>query len=166
MKAATEPQRPAFAVPPDMVSPGGELHLWFTDPPGALAQMLEPRVGTAAMARWLVTEARQALYARFPDSKRFIFVLDLSPMTSRDPAVRAIIGDAGKEMKDEVSRCVFIPAANGGAMYLKSLEIAVLLLRGFGVKIELGKSLPQAVSSLRLGYAPQPYSVNTPRRRY
>jgi hypothetical protein len=117
--------------------------------------MLEPRVGSASMARWFVTEARQALYERFPGSKRFIFVIDLSPMTHREPALRAIIGDAGKEMKNEIARCVFIPAVNGSAIYHKSFKIAVLLLRGFGVNVEVGTSLTQAVSSLGLVYAPR-----------
>jgi hypothetical protein len=128
--------------------------------------MLEPRVGTAAMARWYVTEARQALYERFPGAKRFVFVVDLSPMISRDPQMRSIVGDAAKEMKDQVARCVLIPGASGGAIYQKSLEIAVLLLRGFGVNIELGKSLTHTVASLGLTYAAgSPPFADAPRPR-
>src|SRR5689334_2162391 len=142
------PRRRPFAVPPDLVAPGGELEVWFTDPPGAVAQMPTAMVGTAAMARWLVTEGRDRLYQRFPDATQFFLVIDLSIMTSREPALRAIIGDAGKEMKTQIARAVLIPSDTANAVFLKSLEVAVLLLRGFGVNVEISRSLSHTMAAL------------------
>lgn len=142
-----------FSVPPDVTSPQGELEAWFTSPPGAVVQMVAPLAGTAAMARWLVGEARERLFARFPGEAALILVLDLSLMTTRDSAVRAILSEAAKELRSSIAHSVLVPPSNGGAIYLKSLEVSVLLLRGFGVNIEVSKSLASTVTSLGLSPA-------------
>ena len=152
MKPAVQPRR-AFAVAPDLIAPGGELEVWFTDPPGAVVQMPSPMVGTAAMARWLVGEARERLYRRFPDASQFYFLVDLSVMTSRDPALRSIIGEASKEMKSKIARAIIVPSESANVVFLKSLEVAVLLLHGFGVNLEIYRSSAQAMASMKLSPA-------------
>jgi hypothetical protein len=149
-EARTSPRRYAFATPPHVTSPKGDLVAWYTSPPGVVVQMVEAKPADAAMVRWLVGPARDQMLQRFPGVTDLILVIDFSLMTTREPAVRKIMSDSAKEMKPYIGRSILVPPANGNAIYLKSLAVSVLLLRGFGVNIELTKSIAFTVTSLGL----------------
>jgi hypothetical protein len=128
--------------------PSGCAAIWFTEPPGAVIQFVQPARGDLALVRWLVGPALERLLERFPGSSPLVFVMDLGLMTGRDAAVRPILNEAVKSLGPRIARSVVVPPENASVVYMASLHASVSLLRVFGVPVEI-QSLPNALRALR-----------------
>lgn len=144
--------RAAFPSPPHQEDPSGTLAAWFTDPPGVVVQFAHPAVGSLPLVQWLLGEGLDGLLARFPEGP-LVVVMDLTLMTTRDPAVRALLVESAKRLKTRVARTVLIPPANAKAVYLASLKVSMSLLAVFGVKAEIHASTALAIRALKLSAA-------------
>lgn len=142
----------AFSSPPHRHDPSGTLAAWFTDPPGTVVQFTRPAVGSLPLVEWLLGPGREAMLARFPHEP-LIVVMDLTLMTSRDPAVRPLLVEAAKGLKSRVARTVLIPPQNAKAVYLASLKVSTSLLAVFGVKVDIHASIAFAIRALKLSAA-------------
>src|SRR5215472_11798048 len=141
---------PAFLVPPHLRHPSGALVAWLTDPPGAVIQLTRPTRGTADLAEWLVGPALEYLLRHFPDALRLIVVLDLRQMTGRDPLARALLLEKAKTLRAGLLRAVVIPPIGASRVYLSSLRVAADILRVFGVRVDIERSLTDVLSEHRL----------------
>jgi hypothetical protein len=127
---------------------------WFTEPPGVVIQLTRAQRVGVPLAEWMVGPLTVESRRRFP-SERILVLLDTSLMQGRDPPVRAILMDAARRLQHEVSRTILIPPTNAGAVYLASLAVASSLLQVFGVKLDVVRSMPFALSSAGLRVAPR-----------
>ncbi len=80
---------PVFDQPAELHCPVGPLWAWYTLPAGALVQMMEACVFSREMAEWLVGPAHDQFIEHFAQQTPLRLLLDLRPMTAREPAVRA-----------------------------------------------------------------------------
>jgi len=106
---STVSTRAAFPRAPHM-SYGGAA-VWFTSPPGAVVQLLEPVRGTLDLVNWIVGPFYDELERRFPGRTALIFVFDLELMTGRTAASRSVFlakaRECGKRLaKPETSALV------------------------------------------------------------
>jgi hypothetical protein len=122
---------------------------WFTDPPGTVVQFARPAVGSLQMVEWLLGPGLDRLLARFPEGP-LIVVMDLTLMTTRDPAVRPLLVESAKRLKPRVARTVIIPPENAKPVYLASLRVSTSLLAVFGVHVEIHASIALATRALNL----------------
>jgi hypothetical protein len=140
---------PAFEEPPD-VRGAGLLRAWYTDPPGAVVQMVRRARGTKEMAEWMVGPGLAQLRGRFPGCSELILVIDLSLMEGRDPAARVVMMDAGRELAQLISQTFVIRPEKANPVYLTTLHAAAALLSAFGVSLTISGSLRDVISRFNL----------------
>jgi hypothetical protein len=145
---STVRSRAAFARAPHM-SYGGAA-VWFTSPPGAVVQLVEPVRGTLDLVNWLVGPAYEELERRFPGRTALIFVFDLELMTGRSAASRSVFLAKARECGKRFSEGLFVPPTAANAAYRQSVHAAIALIRALGVHVEEASSAISAVSSRNL----------------
>jgi hypothetical protein len=136
----------AFLVPPHLRHSSGALVVWLTEPPGAVVQLTRPVRGTADLAEWLVGPAFEHLIQYFPDALRLIVVFDLRQMTGRDSSARALLIDKGKTLRASMLHAVVIPPVGASPAYHSSLRVAAAILRVYGVRVDIERSLTKVLS--------------------
>lgn len=140
--------RAAFATPPHLLDPSRSVAIWFTNPPGAVAQFARRASGSVVLAEWGAGPALERFLERFPGDGPIVFVLDLGLMVGRDPVARPIITAAVRSLKSRIARAVLVPPEEASAAYLASLQASISLLRVFGVPVSI-ETLPDALESLQ-----------------
>lgn len=164
MKAAETPRgadalskpvisEPVFASAPDLRCESGQLVAWFTDPPGTVVQLMEATVFTKKMAEWMVGPGFTALYQRFPQSGKLQILLDLRPMTAREPAARPVIMSAAPRHMFLFSKLGVIVPAKPPPLYMTTLHGAIALLSAFGPEIRIFETLEGALQTMGLSAA-------------
>jgi hypothetical protein len=136
----------AFLVPPHLRHPSGAVVAWVTEPPGVVAQLTRPVRGTADLAEWLVGPVFEHLIARFPAAPRLIWVLDLRQMTGRDWLARALLIEKVKTLRVGMVRAVVIPPIDASPAYRAALRVAADVLRVFGARVDIERSLTKVLS--------------------
>jgi hypothetical protein len=144
---------PPFALPPHVIDDSGVIAAWFTEPPGVVLQFTRPERGTTELARWLVGPGYNQLVRRFPDAQELRIVLDMRQMTGRAATARAVLIEHAKLVAPRLGRVIILPSVHMGAFYLKLVETTALMLRAFGVRIELEQSLERAIAKQELELA-------------
>ena len=148
---ATGPTAPIFAAPPHVTCPVGPLQGWFTDPPGAVVQLTEATEFTIEMARWLVGPGFALLHERFQSrSERLVLLLDIRPMTSRDPAVRTLFMETAREQGGRFAAVVVIPPLQINPVYRTTLQAAAALVSAFGIELEITTQIGDALTRHQL----------------
>jgi hypothetical protein len=147
---------PAFAVPPHLRHGAqGELHAWFTDPPGAVMQLSMPQHFTVEQAEWLVGPALDRLRERFPNETKLILVLDYRNMTSRDPRARSIMMERASEIADLFGHITVVPPEQPNPVYRTMLHAAVALVSAFGTPVEIMDSFDDVIEQRGLRAQPE-----------
>lgn len=131
--------------PPHLVDAMQVIGVWFTEPPGAVIQFLKPG-GTLQAAQFLAEKARGELLRRFTADQRLRFILDLTLMTHRDPAVRPVLMESTKALAQRIERSIVVPPKSASTVYLASLKASASLLRVFGVQVDVKSSLSEALA--------------------
>lgn len=139
--------RTTFTRLPHTHDPSRTLVAWFTDPPGAIIQIVRESELTVEMTTWLVEVGFAELLARFRGTSALIIVLDLRLMLKRQPAVRSLIVDAAKKLAPRLGAGYVIPPDNAGKVYLASLHAAAAALRAFGARVEIAESLSSLLAT-------------------
>jgi hypothetical protein len=142
--------QPIFAVPPHIVCDCGPLQAWYTDPPGAVAQISATAPLTLDMAHWLVGPAFDAMRASFSQPTGLLLVLDVRAMTERDKAVRTLLMDRAREHIGRFASVVIIPPLQTKPLYLIGLHAAVALISVFGAVVTVETTLPEILSRYNL----------------
>ena len=145
---------PAFAVPPHLLDESGAIACWFTEPPGVVLQFTRPTRGTGELSRWLVGSGYNQLIRRFPDAHELRMVLDMRQMTGRSATARSIMIEHAKLVSQRLGRVIILPSVHLGAFYVTVVETTALMLRPFGVRIEIEHSLERALARQELRVAP------------
>jgi hypothetical protein len=127
--------------------------VWFTDPPGVVLQFMRPARGTTELARWVVGPGYNQLVRRFPDCYELRVVLDMRQMTGRAATARAVMIDHAKLVSQRLGRVIILPSVHMGAFYLTLVETTALMLRAFGVRIEIEHSLERALAKQEIRVA-------------
>jgi hypothetical protein len=140
-RMSTSAIEPIFPVPAHVECPAGPLRAWFSEPKGAVVQLSEAGAVTEEMARWLIGPGRDLLLERFAASTGFWLVLDIRPMTSREPIVRSLMMDSAREHMDTFSNLIIVPPLQINPVYLTTLQAAAALLGAFGTHVEITKDL-------------------------
>jgi hypothetical protein len=137
---------PAFTLPPHAIDDSGAVAAWFTDPPGVVLQFIRPARGTTELAKWVVGPGYTQMLRRFPDCYELRVVLDMRQMTGRAATARAVLIEHAKLVSQRLGRVIILPSDHMGTIYLKVVETTALMLRAFGVRIEIEHSLEQALA--------------------
>jgi hypothetical protein len=138
-----------FAGPPHLAGEAN-LRAWFTEPAGALVQMVKPSRGTREMAEWLVGAAFDRLRERFPNDTNLILVMDFSLMEGRDPIARSIMMDKARECRELFARSFIVPPLKASPIYMTALHAAAALLTAFGVNLGIERSLEDVLAKCPL----------------
>ena len=141
---------PAFAVPPHAQDESGVIACWFTDPPGVVLQFTCPARGTTELARWLCGPGYEQLLNRFPDAAELRVVLEMRQMTGRAATARAVLIEHGKLIAKRLGPVSILPSVHLGPFYVKLVEGTALMLRAFGLRIEIESSLERALAKQEL----------------
>lgn len=141
-------KKAAFPEAPHLEAPTGDVVAWFTEPSGILIQVTRPTRIEVRHAEWIVGPLRAEALRRFPDRENAVLIIDSTLMTGREPAVRTILMEAAREVRQHVARTILIPPSNAGPVYLASLEVACSILQVFGIRLDIVRSLPFVLSSL------------------
>lgn len=138
---------PAFAVPPH-VRHGTQdaLHVWFTDPPGAVVQLAQPQRATVEQTTWLLGPGLDLLRERFPNGEKLVVVLDYRNMTSRDTSARTLMMERASDISHMFSRVFIVPPPQVSPVYRTMLHAAVALVSAFGPHLEIVGSLAKIIS--------------------
>jgi hypothetical protein len=139
-----------FSSPPHLRFGADEAYAWVVGPAGGVVQLMAAGKGTRELAQWVVGPALQAMFDAYPEQETFIIVLDLSAMTSRDPAARAVMMDKARELGRRVERSFIVPPVKTNPVYRTTLHAAAALLTGFGIHIEFVSSAADVVKRMRL----------------
>lgn len=145
---STVSTRPAFGRVPHM-SYGGAA-VWFTSPPGAVVQLVEPVRGTLDLVNWIIGPAYDELDRRFPGRTALILVFDLQLMTGRSAASRSAFLAKARECGRRFSEGLFVPPRAATGAYRQSMAAAIALIRALGVHVEIAASAVSAVASRNL----------------
>jgi hypothetical protein len=137
------------STPPHLTDASRTLGVWFTEPPGMVVRFLRRATFTQPLAHWLAGPACDGLRDRFAAEESFAFVLDLSHMDGRDPAVRPIILDGVRPWAARAQRAVVVPPETAGRVYLASVRGAASLARLMGLTVAVD-AFPDAVRGLRV----------------
>jgi hypothetical protein len=137
---------PAFTLPPHVIDESGAVAAWFTEPPGVVLQFIRPARGTTELAKWVVGPGYNQVVRRFPDCYELRIVLDMRQMTGRAATARSVLIDHAKLVSQRLGRVIILPSLHMGAVYLKVVETTALMLRAFGVRIEIEQSLERALA--------------------
>lgn len=140
----------AFAVPPHVVDDSGLVAVWFTDPPGVVLQLTQPARGTTAIAEWIVGPAYGQIVSRFPDARDLRVVLDMRQMTGRAATARALLIEHAKLIAPRLGTVIILPSIHLGSLYIKVVEATAVMLRAFGIRIQLESNLERALAKLEL----------------
>ena len=144
---------PAFSSEPHLRFEGGKLVAWFTDPPGIVVQLTEATVFTREMAEWMVGPGLSALQQRFSRGSELRMLLDLRPMTSREPAARQIIMGAATRHMFMFAKLGVIAPAKPPPLYMVTLHGAIALLSAIGPEIRIFETLEAALQAMGLNAA-------------
>jgi hypothetical protein len=147
---------PVFASEPDLRFEGGKLVAWFTDPAGAVVQLTEAAVFNKAMAEWVVGPALAELDLRFPNATALRLLLDLRPMTAREPAARPVIMSAATTRLFMFAQVGLIAPVNPPPLYMTTVHAAVALLSAFGPEIRVFETLEGPLQHMQLKAAAKP----------
>jgi hypothetical protein len=137
---------PAFTLPPHVIDDSSAVAAWFTDPPGVVLQFMRPTRGTTELAKWVVGPGYNQVVRRFPDCYELRVVLDMRQMTGRAATARAVLIDHAKLVSQRLGRVIILPSAHMGSFYVKVVEATALMLRTFGVRVEIEQSLERALA--------------------
>lgn len=141
---------PFFLVPPHLECPEGPLHVWFTEPPGAVMQLVEAVRFTTDVARWLTGPGFDLLQARYGEGAVFTVVFDIRQMTSRDPVVRSLFMDTARERGNRFESVIVIPPLQINPVYLAGLHAAAALVSAFGPRFEISSDVEHVRNRHRL----------------
>jgi len=131
---------------PHALDPTGNVALRFTDPPGALMQLVRPVRGTAAMAEWLSGTGLSLLFERFPHARDLRVILDMRHMTGRSASARAVLINAAGRCVGRVGHIVVLPSQLLGAAYLGVVEAGAALVRLSGLRVDIEHDLPSVLA--------------------
>src|SRR5688500_6377070 len=135
-----------FSGVPHIVDPSGAIAIHWTEPPGALVQVVQATRGTSEMAQWLVTEALEMLLARFPGIDDLRLIIDMRRMTGRSAMARSILMNAsGGIVAERVGHVILLPSVHMGPAYVKVIEATVVALRLIGYRVEVEHDLTVAL---------------------
>ena len=143
---------PIFDVPPHAECPTGPVSAWFTEPAGVVLQLMEATAFTAEMARWLTGPGLSLLQERYGDT-RLIIVLDIRPMTGREPIVRTVFMDAARQYGARFDTVVIVPPLQMNPVYLTGLHAAAALVSAFGPRFDISTDVDQVLSRNRIRLA-------------
>lgn len=145
---------PVFAKQPDLRFEDGKVSIWFTEPPGAIVQLTEAATFTKDMAEWVVGPSFSALLERHPAGTKLHMLLDIRPLTAREPAARPLImGTVTKNMFTFAQLGVIAPK-RPPPLYMNTLRGAIALLSAIGPKIYLFDSIEEALQTMGLSATP------------
>jgi len=139
-----------FTTEPDLRYEGDKLVIWFTDPPGAVVQLTEATVFTKGMAEWMVGPGFSALHERFARGTELRMLLDLRPMTAREPAARPVIMSAATRHMFMFAKLGVIAPAKPPPLYMITLHSAIALLSAIGPEIRIFETIDGALQTLGL----------------
>lgn len=136
----------AFSGVPHIVDPSGAIAVYWTDPPGALVQVVQATRGTSEMAHWLVTEGLDLLLSRFPGVDNLQLVIDMRRMTGRSAMARSILmGASGGTAAERIGHVVLLPSVHMGPAYVKVIEATAVALRLIGYRVDVEHDLDEAL---------------------
>jgi hypothetical protein len=107
-------------------------------------------VFSKAMAEWIVGPGYAAFSAHFHGQQDLRLLLDLRMLTSREPAARKLIMEAGAKYLRMFSRVALLAPLKPPPLYMTTLTGAVALLSAFGPEISIAPDVPSALSSLSI----------------
>ena len=131
----------AFEEAPHLKDPTSAVGAWFTQPLGMVFQLVRRARFTNEMARWVAGPAIETFWELAPQQTGVVLVLDVSLMDGRDSEVRSIIQAAAEKYHARIARSIVIPPRTANAAYMKALQVSVVLLRVFGVTVEIATPL-------------------------
>jgi len=134
-----KPELRTIAAPPHLLDPSGTVAVCWTEPRGAIVQLIGPVRGTTALAEWLVGPCFSELLARFPGSERDLtVVLDMRSMLGRAANARQVMMQASVPARARVKRVVILPSEHLGPAYITIIEATAAMLRlaGYDVHVE------------------------------
>ena len=141
---------PVFAQPATLRCPFGPLWVWYCSPAGAVVQMMEACVFSREMAEWMVGPAHATFSEHFGHQAQLRLLLDLRPMTSREPTVRAVIMEAGSRILHTFSHVRVVQPHKPQPLYMVTLKAAAALLSAFGPEVHIDASFDEALAALSL----------------
>jgi hypothetical protein len=134
-----------FSGVPHIVDPTGAVAVYWTDPPGALVQLVQSTRGTSEMAHWLVNDAMDLLFSRFPGVDGLRIVIDMRRMTGRSAMARSMLMNAGGTAAGRIGHVVMLPSLHMGPAYLKVIEATAVALRLIGYRVDVEHNLDEAL---------------------
>lgn len=141
-----KPEQRAIATPPHLVDPTGTVAVCWTEPKGAIVQLLGAVRGTTALAEWLVGPCFDELLARFPGTERDLtVVLDMRSMLGRAANARQVMMQASVPGRARVERVVILPSEHLGPAYITIIEATAALLRLTGYEVHVETDLEVAL---------------------
>ena len=148
------PIEPVFSCAPHLQADGGKLVAWFTEPAGAVVQLMDAAVFTKEMAEWMVGPGFTQLSKRFATREtELCLLLDLRPMLSREPAARPVVMSAASKYLKLFTKVGIIPPAKPPPLYMTTLHGAVALLSAIGPEICIYETLEGALAAMQLSTA-------------
>lgn len=134
-----------FSGAPHIADPTGTVAIYWTDPPGALIQLVQATRGTSEMAHWLAGEALELLFSRFPGVYGLRIVLDMRRMTGRSAMARSVLMNAGGATAGRIGHLVLLPSMHMGEAYLSVIEATCVALRLIGYRVDVEHDLDVAL---------------------
>lgn len=134
-----------FSGVPHIVDPTGSVAVYWTDPPGALVQLVQATRGTSEMAHWLVGEALELLFNRFPGVDGLRIVIDMRRMTGRSAMARSVLMNAAGAAAGRIGQVVLLPSVHMGPAYLTVIEATAVALRLVGYRVDVEHDLDEAL---------------------
>lgn len=129
-----------------IVDPTGAIAVFWTDPPGAVIQVVQATRGTSEMAHWLVTEGLDLLLSRFPGVDNLQLVIDMRRMTGRSAMARSILMNAsGGQAAERIGQVVLLPSVHMGPAYFTVIEATAVALRLIGYRVAVEHDLDEAL---------------------
>lgn len=141
---------PVFAQPAELRCPFGPMWVWYSSPAGAVVQLMEACVFSREMAEWMVGPAHDTFSEHFAHRAQLRLLLDLRPMTSREPTVRAVIMEAGSRILHTFSHVRVVQPHKPQPLYMVTLKAAAALLTAFGPEVHIDSSIEEAMAALSL----------------
>jgi hypothetical protein len=137
-----------FSGVPHIVDPSGAIAVYWTDPPGALLQVVQATRGTSEMAHWLVTDGLDLLLNRFPSVDNLLLVIDMRRMTGRSAMARSILMNAsGGPAAERIGQIVMLPSVHMGPAYVAVIEATAVALRLIGYRVAVEHDLEEALKN-------------------
>jgi hypothetical protein len=105
------------------------------------------------MARWLTDVGIELLMRRFEARSGFLFLLDIRPMTSREPVVGSLMIDTAREHADTFSDVFIVPPLQINPVYLTTLHAAAALISAFGARVEVANDVQHVLRDAQIRLA-------------